>query len=268
MTPSRARRRCASGPRCATARRRDRPCRSGVPRGPFVGRATTTDRSRRGDSGFMATIVGIARATASRATSVRAPTGGRPYRTRCGAPFRLAVEKAPAGSTLHAVAEEGVQIRQVAEVIGRHLGLPVVSPECGGTRTLHFVGHLSRARQPGFKRTDPSAPRVGSHPSRTDRRSRRATISRGPTADCGSGPDRALDCPRGRVVVWAGQILVEGRQTLAWSCGTSPCRRLGASIGPSWRSTHRRASRRPPPTAFFKWASWALITSSALAPRS
>ena len=41
--------------------------------------------------------------------------------------FRLALEKAPAGSALHAIAEEGVPIRQVAEVIGRHLDVPVVS---------------------------------------------------------------------------------------------------------------------------------------------
>ena len=41
--------------------------------------------------------------------------------------FRLALEKAPAGSPLHAVAEEGVPIRAVAEVIGRHLDVPVVS---------------------------------------------------------------------------------------------------------------------------------------------
>ena len=50
---------------------------------------------------------------------------------RCRPPLPLALEKAPAGSALHAVAEEGVPIRQVAEVIGRHLDLPVVaiSPE-------------------------------------------------------------------------------------------------------------------------------------------
>ena len=41
--------------------------------------------------------------------------------------YVLALEKAPAGSSLHAVAEEGVPIRQVAEVIGRHLDLPVVA---------------------------------------------------------------------------------------------------------------------------------------------
>jgi nucleoside-diphosphate-sugar epimerase len=41
--------------------------------------------------------------------------------------FRLALEKAPAASVLHAVGDEGVPIRAVAEVIGRHLDLPVAA---------------------------------------------------------------------------------------------------------------------------------------------
>ena len=45
--------------------------------------------------------------------------------------FRLALEKAPAGSRLHAVADEGVPIRAIAEVIGRHLDVPVVSVPAG-----------------------------------------------------------------------------------------------------------------------------------------
>ncbi|QJY46553.1 SDR family oxidoreductase [Pseudonocardia broussonetiae] len=40
--------------------------------------------------------------------------------------FRLALENAPAGSVLHAVADEGVPVRTLAEVIGRHLDVPVV----------------------------------------------------------------------------------------------------------------------------------------------
>jgi nucleoside-diphosphate-sugar epimerase len=41
--------------------------------------------------------------------------------------YRLALEKAPAGSELIAGAEEGIAVRDIAEVIGRHLGVPAVS---------------------------------------------------------------------------------------------------------------------------------------------
>jgi nucleoside-diphosphate-sugar epimerase len=40
---------------------------------------------------------------------------------------RLALEKAPAGSVVHGVGEEGIRTRDIAEVIGRHLNVPVVS---------------------------------------------------------------------------------------------------------------------------------------------
>ena len=39
--------------------------------------------------------------------------------------FRLALEKAPAGTSWHAVADEGDAVRDIAEVIGRRLSLPV-----------------------------------------------------------------------------------------------------------------------------------------------
>lgn len=81
-----------------------------------------------GDNGFMATLVGIARATGVSGYvgdgSNRWPAT---HRLDLGTFFALALEKAPAGSALHAVAEEGVPIREVAEVIGRHLDLPVVA---------------------------------------------------------------------------------------------------------------------------------------------
>jgi nucleoside-diphosphate-sugar epimerase len=41
--------------------------------------------------------------------------------------YRLALEKAPAGGIYHAVDEEGVPLRQIAEAIGRGLKIPVVS---------------------------------------------------------------------------------------------------------------------------------------------
>jgi nucleoside-diphosphate-sugar epimerase len=51
--------------------------------------------------------------------------------------FRLAVEAAPAGTRLHAVADEGVPVRDVAEVIGRHLSVPVTSVP-GSEAEAHF----------------------------------------------------------------------------------------------------------------------------------
>ena len=41
--------------------------------------------------------------------------------------YRLALEKAPAGTRLHAVADAGVPFREIAEVIGRQLGLASAS---------------------------------------------------------------------------------------------------------------------------------------------
>jgi nucleoside-diphosphate-sugar epimerase len=41
--------------------------------------------------------------------------------------YRLALETAPAGTRLHAVADDGVPFRDIAEAIGRHLDVPVKS---------------------------------------------------------------------------------------------------------------------------------------------
>jgi nucleoside-diphosphate-sugar epimerase len=50
--------------------------------------------------------------------------------------FRLALERAEPGTAWHAVAEEGVRVRDTAEVIGRQLGLPVESVPAESFGTL------------------------------------------------------------------------------------------------------------------------------------
>jgi nucleoside-diphosphate-sugar epimerase len=92
-----------------------------------------------GDNGFLATIVGIAREQGvSGYIGDGANRWPAAHRLDSAHLFRLALEHAPAGSTLHAVADEGVPIRDVAEVIGRHLDVPVVSI-APGDAAEHFT---------------------------------------------------------------------------------------------------------------------------------
>jgi nucleoside-diphosphate-sugar epimerase len=59
--------------------------------------------------------------------------------------FRLALEQAPAGSSWHAVADEGDAVKDIAAVIGRRLGLPV---EAVATETFGPLGPIFAADQP------------------------------------------------------------------------------------------------------------------------
>jgi nucleoside-diphosphate-sugar epimerase len=59
--------------------------------------------------------------------------------------FRLAAEQAPAGSRLHAVGDEGVPVRDIAEVIGRHLNLPTASVPA---EDFGFLGQILAIDQP------------------------------------------------------------------------------------------------------------------------
>jgi nucleoside-diphosphate-sugar epimerase len=99
-----------------------------------------------GDNGFMAALVGIAR---DKGVSGYIGDGSNrwpaAHRLDAAHLFRLALEKAPAGSTLHAIADEGVPIRAIAEVIGRHLDLPVaaISPEDAAEHFGWLAGYLA-----------------------------------------------------------------------------------------------------------------------------
>lgn len=55
--------------------------------------------------------------------------------------YRLALESAPAGTRLHAAAEEGISFRQIAETIGRNLHVPAVSLDSDQAR--EYFGYLA-----------------------------------------------------------------------------------------------------------------------------
>ncbi len=67
------------------------------------------------------------------------------HRLDAGHLFCLALENAPAGSTLHGIADEGVPILDIAGVIGRHLDVPVVAiaPEDAAAHFTWMAGILA-----------------------------------------------------------------------------------------------------------------------------
>ncbi len=95
-----------------------------------------------GRYGFISALIAIARASGV-AGYLGDGTNRWPaaHTWDVGRLYRLALESAPAGSRLHAVAEDGIALRDTAEVIGRRLGVPV-APIAAENAERHF-GFLS-----------------------------------------------------------------------------------------------------------------------------
>jgi len=92
-----------------------------------------------GDYGFVPTLIKIAR---DRGVSACIGDGLNQWpaihRVDAAQIYRLAVERATPGSYYHAVAEAGVPLRNIAEVIGRRLRLPV-SAKTREEAAAHFA---------------------------------------------------------------------------------------------------------------------------------
>jgi nucleoside-diphosphate-sugar epimerase len=93
-----------------------------------VVRLPNISHSTRDRTGFLAQLIAIAKEKgvagypgdgANRWAAVHARDAA--------AVFRLALENAPAGTRWHAVADEGIPFREIAQAIGGHLGLPAES---------------------------------------------------------------------------------------------------------------------------------------------
>jgi nucleoside-diphosphate-sugar epimerase len=81
-----------------------------------------------GDHGFTATLTKVAKERGAAGYIGDGSTRwAAVHRTDAARLVRLAMEKAPAGTRVHAVAEDGIPSRDIAAAIGDYLGVPTVS---------------------------------------------------------------------------------------------------------------------------------------------
>ena len=88
--------------------------------------------------------------------------------------FRLALEKGPAGRYWHAVQDEGIPFREIAEAIGSRLGLPAVSIPMDVLMLPGYFGQFTNLVTrilPGVQPHHPPDPGLGTRSARTDGRS-------------------------------------------------------------------------------------------------
>jgi nucleoside-diphosphate-sugar epimerase len=99
----------------------ERGVRASIVRIPPIAHSTT-------DAGFLPLLIGLAKEKGV----VGYPGDGANlwpavHARDLASLFRLALEKGPAGKSWHGIEGEGIRFRELAEAIGRRLGLPAVS---------------------------------------------------------------------------------------------------------------------------------------------
>lgn len=96
-----------------------------------------------GDHGFVPALIQLAR---ERGFAVYVGDGRNRWpavhRLDAARVYRLALEQGSAGAVFHAIADEGIPVREIAELVGRRLNLPTASktPE-EAAALLGFIGH-------------------------------------------------------------------------------------------------------------------------------
>jgi len=107
-----------------------------------------------GDHGLVPALIGIAR---EKGVSAHVSDGlnrwPAVHRLDAAHLYRLILEKARAAATFHAVADEGIPVREIAQVIGRRLDVPVVakSPEDAASH-FGWIGHFFSLDNPTSSR--------------------------------------------------------------------------------------------------------------------
>ena len=136
-----------------------------------------------GDRGFMPRLIDIARETgvsafigdgSNRWPAVHLLDAARAY--------TLALETGEAGSRYHAVGDEGIPVRDLAELIGRRLNVPSASkaPEDAAGH-FGFLAMFLGLDAPGVEQADPRTPGLDTGPPQAGRRlGRRHVFRRAP----------------------------------------------------------------------------------------
>src|SRR5215472_12586287 len=107
-----------------------------------------------GDHGFVPVLIGIAR---EKGVSAYVGDGlnrwPAVHRLDAAHLYRLILEKAPAAATFHGVADEGIPVREIAQVIGRRLNVPVVAkPREESAGHFGWIGHFFSLDNPTSSR--------------------------------------------------------------------------------------------------------------------